>query len=112
MRSEDTRYYVRLEPSDRRYWHWWLARRDRLDVYHQGAWFELLEWKELIAGRRPYPVEVTLSRRGPSTHQRPSRKLAVGRTLPARRATARLAAPRQASRVKPRDLEPGEETDR
>lgn len=63
MNRDEILYYVRLEPSDRRYWHWWLARRDRLDVFHQGRWYALVAWKELIRGQRPYPVEATLASR-------------------------------------------------
>lgn len=93
MNSDKTRYYVRLAPDDRRYWHWWLARRDRLDVFHLGAWYELLAWKELIEGERPYPVEATLAPRvrtrlragEPAVARpgrgRPLRKVAAPRTL-------------------------------
>lgn len=61
MNPHQVLYYVRLEPADRRYWHWWLARRDRLDVFHDGRWYALVAWKELICSARPYPVEVTLT---------------------------------------------------
>lgn len=84
MDGSETRYYVRLEPDDRRYWHWWLARRDRLDVYHDGSWYALLAWKELITGERPYPVEATLAPRGAARAERP-RRAQAGMGRPARR---------------------------
>lgn len=101
MNRGETHYYVRLEPDDRRYWHWWLARRDRLDVYHEGCWYALLAWKELIAGERPYPVEATLAPRTVRRIERP-RRAQAGFERPARRSgssPATATAPGQPAAV-------------
>lgn len=57
-----TLHYVRLEPGDRRYHFWWLAKRERVTVEHNGRQHTLLSWTELLDPYRPGPctVEVTL----------------------------------------------------
>ena len=68
MSGDDyTRYYVRLQASDKRYWHWRLAKRDRLDVFHAGKWHVMVAWTDLLLADQP-TAEVTLMLR--SDHQR------------------------------------------
>jgi hypothetical protein len=57
-----TLHYVRLEPGDQRYHFWWLAKRERVPVDHNGKPHTLLSWTELLDPYRPgpYSVEVTL----------------------------------------------------
>ena len=54
-----TCYYVRLDVNDKRYWHWRLAKRDRLDVFHNGDWYVMLAWTDLLTTKTP-TAEVTL----------------------------------------------------
>jgi hypothetical protein len=57
-----TLHYVRLEPGDRRYHFWRLAKRERVPVDHDGKPHTLLSWTELLDPYQPGPsiVEVTL----------------------------------------------------
>jgi len=57
-----TLHYVRLEPGDRRYHFWRLAKRERVPVDHNGKPHTLLSWTELLDPYQPGPsiVEVTL----------------------------------------------------
>lgn len=57
-----TLHYVRLDPDDRRYHFWRVAKRERVPVEHNGKPHTMLSWTELLdpyqAG--PCTVEVTL----------------------------------------------------
>jgi len=57
-----TLHYVRLEPGDKRYHFWRVAKRERVPVDHDGKPHTLLSWTELLDPYRPGPcvVEVTL----------------------------------------------------
>ena len=57
--DDNTRYYVRLQADDKRYWHWKLAKRDRLDVFHCGKWHVMVAWTDLLLMDQP-TAEVTL----------------------------------------------------
>ncbi|HZJ08263.1 MAG TPA: hypothetical protein VFD39_01085 [Trueperaceae bacterium] len=59
MLEAKTCYYVRLDASDKRYWHWRLAKRDRLDVFHEGRWHVMLAWTDLLTTTTP-TAEVAL----------------------------------------------------
>lgn len=48
-----TCYHVRLQAEDRRYWHWKLAKRDRLDVFHAGKWYVMVSWTDLLLEDHP-----------------------------------------------------------
>ncbi|HET8984151.1 MAG TPA: hypothetical protein VFN03_00195, partial [Trueperaceae bacterium] len=57
-----TLHYVRLEPGDQRYRFWWVAKRERVPVHHDGKPYTMLSWTELLDPYRegPATVEVTL----------------------------------------------------
>lgn len=57
-----TLHYVRLEPDDRRYHFWRVAKRERVPVEHNGKPHTMLSWTELLDPYQPGPstVEVTL----------------------------------------------------